>query len=123
MSDVRYFSNGTEGCAWMANWCDRCTHDHDEMHVQQVGPGCEHTANLYFGHYDPVFTRQDPLEFAGWRCIMFSRCQCDRGPDDPGVEPAPIPDPNQGALFDVDALAPGVWRDVVLDTFPVGVSV
>jgi hypothetical protein len=28
-ADRPAFSNGTEGYAWMANWCDRCVHEAD----------------------------------------------------------------------------------------------
>lgn len=28
--DVRAFSNGTEGYAWMGNWCHECKHDDEE---------------------------------------------------------------------------------------------
>jgi hypothetical protein len=126
--DVRYFSNGTEGYGWMAENCDRCTHDHINHRPDADDPGCPHIASLFFGTHDPVFipemtkwTDKNGVEreYVGtWTCIEFSRCACDRGPDDPGVEPKPTPDPNQGALFDTGELMPGVWRDVVLDTFP-----
>lgn len=128
MSDeVVYFSNGTEGRMWMSEWCDRCIHDHAEMHGPDGrGPGCLHIANTLIQAFDPVFIpetvtgiREDGTtwEFDTWSCMEFSRCPCDRGPDDPGVEIPPPPDPNQLALFDADALPPGVWRDVVLDEF------
>lgn len=124
---VHYFSNGTEGYAWMDRNCDRCVHDHINHRPDADNPGCPHILSLYVGTPDPVFipematyTDRHGVEREyreTWTCIEFSRCPCDRGPDDPGEPAAPTPDPNQGVLFDVDALTPGVWRDVVLDTF------
>lgn len=32
------FSNGTEGHAWMAKWCEYCVHDHG-AHDQSYDPG------------------------------------------------------------------------------------
>lgn len=120
---VRYFSNGTEGGIWMSEWCNRCVHDH-ALHTD-TGEGCEHILNTMVEVFDPVFLRVtktarhyqtgEPVDYETWECIEFSRCPCDRGPDDPGQPLKPTPDPNQGALFDADALMPGVWRDVVLD--------
>ena len=118
---VRYFSNGTEGRMWMAEWCDRCTHDHGTHREEwDAEDGCPHLLNTLSNLFDPVFIRTSitlpsGYEFQTWDCVEFSRCPCDNGPDDPGVEPTPIPDPNQGVLFNTTDLMPGVWRDVVLD--------
>lgn len=118
---VCYFSNGTEGEMWMSLWCYRCVHDHN-FHGDtgsQTDP-CLHQLNLYLHESDPVFlaTNDDPRAVVDrWTCIEFSRCPCDNGPDDPGVEPTPSPDPNQLALFDREAVAAGVPADVWHDTF------
>jgi hypothetical protein len=119
---VCYFSNGTEGEWWMSRWCYRCVHDHN-FHGDdgsQDNP-CLHQLNLYLHAHDPVFLRSDdnprgPVPDR-WTCIEFSRCSCDRGPDDPGVEPPPPIDPHQIALFDADEVAAGVPADVWHDTF------
>lgn len=34
------FSNGTEGMAWQAKWCDLCVHDHTMHLPDMTGPGC-----------------------------------------------------------------------------------
>ena len=35
----RFFSNGTEGRAWEALWCERCAVDHG-MHQPEQSDGC-----------------------------------------------------------------------------------
>ena len=123
-TDVHYFSNGTDGQIWMNEWCNRCANDHGTHKAEWDEDGCPHIVSTLVHQFDPVFIpteelveRPDGTTFvwSSWSCMEFRRCPCDRGPEDPGVEPpAPI-DPNQGALFDTDGLMPGVWRDVVLD--------
>lgn len=119
MSDsVYYFSNGTEGDIWMREHCNRCLHDHG-THQPEWGAedGCAHILSMMAGTANQVFIRvpHATAQFDVLECTEFTRCPCDRGPDDPGVpEKRPI-DPNQGALFDTDGLMPGVWRDIVLD--------
>ena len=122
-----YFSNGTEGAAWQADWCDRCEADHDEMHTTLTGPGCEIMSRSFLD--EPIPEWIDNRASEGFTfppaivCIDFRRCACDRGPDDPPGEPRPVPvDPDQTVLFDANVLAPGVPRAVFLDAFPELVS-
>jgi hypothetical protein len=119
---VFYFSNGTEGSIWMADNCDRCVGDH-AMHVDQddVDHGCPHILSMICGTHDDAFVRIDnDRGYDDLHCTKFSRCPCNRGLDDPGVELPPPIDPNQGALFDVERVMPGVWRCVVLDELTQG---
>ena len=116
---VYYFSNGTEGSLWSAEWCERCTHDHTNHGPDATFEnGCPHIVSMLTGSADDVFVRtMNDRGYTDLQCIAYSRCTCDNGPGDPPGEPPPPPvDPNQGALFDVEAVTPGVWRDVVLDT-------
>lgn len=110
----------------MARWCYRCTRDHN-FHSDD-GPQndpCMVQMSMYIGQRNgalissprTIQLSSGPLEVDDWQCVEFARCACDNGPDDPGVIPPPPPDPNQAALFDASRLMPGVWRDVVLDTF------
>lgn len=125
--EVRYFSNGTEGQAWMAEHCNRCRHDHGTHRPEwDAEDGCPHVLSLVVGTADPVFiadTLSMPSggELSTWACVEYTRCPCDRGPDDSGVPLPPVVDPNQSALFDADRLMPGVPRRVYLDEVPVEV--
>jgi len=119
MSDVYYFSNGTEGSIWSAEWCNRCASDHvTHCGADDFENGCRHIVSMIYGLPDDAFIRVDNDRGTDdLHCLNFTRCSCDNGPGDPPGEPPPPPvDPNQGALFDVEAVTPGVWRDVVLDT-------
>ena len=91
MSDPIPFSNGTEERAWMAKWCDYCTHDH-EMHTDE-GSGC-----TLLTHYmvtvgtedyrtpEPWLPEPDDGQFAlpsRMCCLKFSPCESCGG--DPGA--------------------------------------
>lgn len=121
-AEVHYFSNGTEGHIWQHNWCDRCVNDHEYAHVEPWyepdGAGCPIICDLLLGRANPAMIEMPDGAWPRWHCMEFRRCSCDRGPDDPpGEEPEPPVHPGQGALFDGDALMPGVPREAVLDLF------
>lgn len=124
VSDTKrhYFSNGTEGYGWQSRWCDRCANDHG-MHNGNMGePQCPHIMDLLFGNDNGVFLGDNFTE--PMTCIDFTRCTCDRGPDDPpGEKPPPPIDPNQGALFDITEVAMGVPAVVYADMFPMVTAV
>jgi hypothetical protein len=119
----RYFSNGTEGFAWQANWCDRCANDHTMHGPDADGPGCPILARsltLEDGETIPEWLEQwdgtGPFPLGdNVHCIEFRPCtDCGEGGDDDEPRPTPV-HPDQGALFDASALAPGVPRGVLID--------
>lgn len=114
---VYYFSNGTEGRIWQDQWCNRCTHDHVTHNPEpDYENGCRHILSMVAGIEDDAFIRINNGRYDELHCLNFARCSCDNGPEDPPGPPPPMPpNPNQGVLFDVEQVAPGVWRDVVLD--------
>lgn len=79
------FSNGTEGTAWEAAWCQNCVHEHDENHGPDgvVGPGCMYLTNA-LTHRIPLIWQ--PFGNPGWwrylpaliQCRAFEPCVCDR---------------------------------------------
>lgn len=107
----RYFSNGTEGYAWMANWCDRCDKDH-QAHVGEHENGCEIIARSMLAEPDELI----PEWVETWdgtgpfppgdnvHCLAFAPCQgCNPGDDGCGWETPTGPPPvhkDQGKLFD-----------------------
>ena len=117
---VHYFSNGTEGYGWMANWCDRCVNDHStHLREPDYDNGCPHICSMMNHEPIPAMIRLDEGVWGSWTCMDFRRCSCDRGPDDPSEpDPEPPVHPGQGAMFDADALAPGVPRGEYLDSLP-----
>lgn len=81
------FSNGTEGEAWQANWCNNCVHDRDLRRGE--GSGCVLVA-ISFEDRTPAEWFQREVYGLGTKftCVMF------RSEDDgPDPEPTPIPDP------------------------------
>lgn len=102
----RYFSNGTEGYAWMAEWCDRCANDH-QAHVDHHEDGCPIIgSHLAFPEKErPKWV--DLTDEYGFtfppavRCLSFTPCAaCGEGGggDDHRVPRSPLP--GQLALFD-----------------------
>lgn len=87
--DTPAFSNGSQGYSWMANWCDRCTHDN--LDDNTYGPyGCPIVAVTMMSRTPAEFIAADERAeiLADYRCIEF------RDRDDPGAtEPTPLPDP------------------------------
>lgn len=76
------FANGTEGRAWMAEWCNRCLHDHG-MH-DDSGNGCPIFVHSIVGDdlggYTPMIWQ--PYEHDWWhylpagiRCAAFEPCE------------------------------------------------
>lgn len=104
------FSNSDEGYGWMANWCDRCTHDKPARN-DDPGNGCSLVMVALLGRtpaewLDNTETGPDGLlkpysRADQYTCVMF-RPEDDPGPD----EPTPIPDPpDQEVLFPRDEFA------------------
>jgi hypothetical protein len=119
----RYWSNGTEGHEWFANWCARCSHDHAFSHTAEMdGNGCEVYRRLLVADDHrtiPELVHDAATEGycgGGVACVMFERCQrC--FPDEGGPRKPPPPDPNQGLLFEMPEHVL-MYRDVVLDAMP-----
>lgn len=87
------FSNGTEGYAWMANWCGRCVHDAPTRRDDWAN-GCPLLIVAITGK-TPIEWLDGPRDEHGryglgdqYHCVMF-RDEDNPGPD----EPTPIPDP------------------------------
>lgn len=122
-------SNGEMGRMWTAIWCDRCIHDHAASHVgpdvAQYEDGCPLLGRMYMSPQGTDFPelRESQEPTGGWNpekleCLLFDRCPCE---DDPGWEPVPTPDPNQGALFDMLEDSPVTPGGVVIPTADVEV--
>lgn len=104
------FSNGTEGHAWQANWCDRCLHD-QSVRRDDVKPdprnngllGCALMAVALTGKTPSEWLEQDRFNLGDqYHCIEF-RDENDPGP---GYEPQPDPPlPGQLVLFDAGPYA------------------
>lgn len=86
------FSNGTEGDAWQAKWCEYCAHDHG-IHAED-GPGCELMLNAL------VADGSEPINVEAWVaepddgqfylpsrmvCLRFTPCYGDGCHGDPGA--------------------------------------
>lgn len=97
------FSNGTEGYAWMANWCDRCKNNNEERELW-----CDVLDVALFGKTPAEWIEQPWGQVKGepdgvlapslgdtYHCVEF------RDEDGPGdTEPKPVPDPpDQEVLF------------------------
>jgi hypothetical protein len=92
MTDRIPFSNGTEGQAWTAVWCEHCVHDHDISHDPDgPGPGCTMLVEAMVGGDDwqwpEAWTAEPPsLGFnlpSLMLCGMFEPCHkgtCDGDP-------------------------------------------
>lgn len=82
------FSNSDEGCAWIANNCDRCIHD-KAAREGRYEDACLLLTIAVFGRTPAEWTEDKPGSLGErWRCLYF-RSEEDGG--DP--EPQPIPDP------------------------------
>lgn len=101
------FSNGTEGHAWQANWCDRCVHD-QSVRRDDVKPDPRNNGLLGCALMAVALTEKTPAEWLEqdrvrlgdqYHCVEF-RDEDDPGP---GYEPQPDPPlPGQLALFDAE---------------------
>lgn len=95
--DVRAFSNGTEGFAWMGNWCHECKHDDDETEKW-----CPILTLAMIGEKTPAeWVEKNPYGLGDrYECTEFE--PRDEDGDDPEPEPEPVPeDPNQLTIFDM----------------------
>jgi hypothetical protein len=104
--DRRPFSNGTEGFAWMGNWCDQCVHDKGTRDGSDE-TGCPLVM--------VALMQRTPVEWLDqtenghrlgdtYHCTEF--VDEDDGPDDPEPEPEPEPPPvieGQVDMFEVFA--------------------
>jgi hypothetical protein len=93
------FSNGTEGEAWMANWCHRCLRD--APFRNGIAPtGCELILTALLGQTPAEWIEQDRFSLGDqYHCIEF------RAPGSGGGEPRPRPTPpGQGELVPRDGL-------------------
>lgn len=104
----RYWSNGTEGYAWQALWCERCEKDHHASHYPEADPGtgCDVLLRTYLTEDHrtiPELVESDspyprPVD-QGVVCLAFVACRwCDPDEDDP-PEPV-VPIPGQFTIFD-----------------------
>lgn len=88
--DTPAFSNGTEWEMWSANWCARpCTMDKNE--------DCPLIMVALLGRTPAEWLPQPADRYPSdvYHCVMF------RGPDDPGGEPQPQPEPpDMDGLFE-----------------------
>lgn len=114
-----HFSNGTEGFAWMENWCDRCENDHAcHREEPEHGGGCEVLLRELTDQPVPEFIEGTGRLGDTVHCIEFRPCKAcgEGGGDDDGDTPPRIPiHPDQGVFFDASLLAPGVPSGVLLD--------
>lgn len=106
--DQSPFSNGTEGYAWMAQWCYRChqpaevawrRYEEGKRKTAPKGGGCPLLACALSGktpvEWIDTWDGRGPYPIDDrYHCIEF------RGPDGGGREPKPKPDPpNMDGLF------------------------
>ena len=90
--EERPFSNGTEGYAWLDNWCGRCVHDKPAREGDDAN-GCPLVLVSLFGRTPIEWLPQDREGLIrlgdSYHCMLFR--DEDEGGGDP--EPKPIPDP------------------------------
>lgn len=84
----RPFSNGTEGDAWIATWCNYCARDH-EVHTD-TGGGCDLMSAAMFGDEWPEGWVPEPDDgrfFLPSRliCLAFTPCTEGNCTGDPGA--------------------------------------
>lgn len=109
----RPFSNGTEGYAWMANWCDECVHNDEEAELW-----CPILTVALLGSTPAEWVEQSWQQIKGrpegqlapvlgdtYHCTEFVQRPEWPGDDDPDVGPEPDPTPLEvhGQLDLVDA--------------------
>lgn len=92
------FSNGTEGYAWTANWCDRCIHD-KPAREDRYEDACGIFTLSLCGQTPGEWLEQEGRPFGDqYHCIEFR--DEDDGPPPP-TEPIPTP-PGQGELYPME---------------------
>lgn len=94
MSVRRPFSNGTEGEAWQAKWCEFCAHDHGLHNGGEDQPMCGLMGNAMFAD------GSEPINVEAWVaepddghfylpsrmiCLRFMPCHGDGCHGDPGA--------------------------------------
>jgi hypothetical protein len=91
------FSNGTEGEAWMANNCERCTHDKGTRDGTDES-GCPLVMVAILGQTPSEWIETERFGLGdSYTCVEF------RGEDEPDYEPKPLPvDPDQLELIPAD---------------------
>ncbi|ASU81530.1 hypothetical protein CDO52_00865 [Nocardiopsis gilva YIM 90087] len=98
------FANGTEGYAWIGQWCGSCVHDREGRAM--TGPGCPLILVSLMGR-TPAEWLDGPRDEQGL-CSLHDQYHCMyfRDEDDGGdPEPRPIPDPpGQEALLTREGL-------------------
>ena len=112
------FSNGTEGYAWMGNWCERCTNNDEEtelwcplLTVALLGKTpVEWIEQPWRSWNDANGVEHPPAPSLGdkYHCIEFE----DRRDPDDGDDPEPEPEPPvcEGQLDIVD-----LYLDAAID--------
>lgn len=92
--DVRPFSNGDEGHAWMANWCDRCAVD-QPYRSGITHTGCPLIELALLGRTPAEWIEEKPFSLGDrYTCVEF------RPRGGGGGEPKPRPTPpGQGELL------------------------
>jgi hypothetical protein len=116
--DGRPFSNGTEGYAWMGNWCDECVHNDEETEkycpILTVALLSKTPAEWVEQPWGQIEGRPEgelaPTLGGQYVCTEFERRR-DDGDDDP--EPGPEPPPEvDGQLDIVDAYLPAALAEL-----------
>lgn len=113
--DEPAFSNGTEGYAWIANWCDRCIHD-KPAREDRYEDACQILILSLIGKTPGEWLRQDGFRLGDqYHCIEFR--DEDDGPPPP-TEPEPTP-PGQGELLPMEPfVGTRMFADVVAEARP-----
>jgi len=96
--DKRPFSNGTEGYAWMANWCDDCGHNDEETEkwcpILSVALLGKTPAECVEQPWQQVAGRPEgetaPVLGGTYECTEFELAA---DPEDPGDPPPVAPEP------------------------------
>jgi hypothetical protein len=109
------FSNGTEGYAWIENWCDRCLHD-KPAREDRYEDACQILAISLLGQTPAEWIRQPGFVLGDtYHCIDFR--DEDDGPPPP-TEPEPTP-PGQGEMFPMEGfVGTRMFADVVAANQP-----
>jgi hypothetical protein len=122
--DEPAFSNGTEGYAWMENWCESCVHD-KPAREERPEDGCPLIMVAFMSRTPSEWMEQPWQQIKGmpegqtapvlgdtYHCVEF-RDEDDPGP---GYEPVDPVSPDQLELFDATPfIRPRMFADVVAE--------